>query len=115
MVINANHLMCLFACIVFSLSGIVHAQDVRQQSSKQQRHQKLMELRQRDYLALKSKVHPAIREKVNSGNTVPVIVHLSLSQQSKRNPTQEDDAVRKSTIAAARNDLVTSLIGPTTG
>ena len=76
---------------------------------KQQRIQKLKELRQSDELALRSKIHPDIRQKIASGENVLVIVHLDVLLKRITNPTQADDLVSKNLIVLAQEELLSAL------
>jgi hypothetical protein len=96
--------------IVFGTTGISVAQNAQQQSLKQRR-QVINELRQRDELSLRHKVHPELWQKANAGNTVAVIVSLSVALPDKKNPTAEDDLRRAKAITTVRNELIGQLRG----
>jgi hypothetical protein len=96
--------------IVFGTAQIAVAQNAQQQSLKQ-RLQVVNELRQRDELSLRHKVHPEIWQKANAGNTVAVIVSLSVSLPRQKTPTAEDDLVRAQAIATVRDELIGKLRG----
>ncbi len=103
-------LCILVVTIILGTAEISVAQKAQQESVKQRR-QMINELRQRDELSLRNKVHPEVWQKASAWNTVAVIVSFSVPLPEKKNPLHRITSYRAKAIATVLNELIGKLRG----
>jgi hypothetical protein len=97
------------AVLLLESQPIVVAQETPNIVAKQQRLNGITELRQRDEVALKTKIHPDIRRKLAIGENVLVIVHLDVPLPQRKTPDRSDDFYSKALIASAQEHVLSAL------